>query len=336
MTQFNTLFEIRFFQRFYETHTLRDLEVIPSPQTIQQLKSFQLIYRKTPESLVILYNEDKKFLLESQRTPIFLSFGLKALNRHFETFTLLNPINKKTRYFLDNRNVGKDGQLHAGDWIDHTSLGAWFAEGEDPRLLLQDTECSILNEGNLFFDGKAGDKFGWSVDDPAGWFEFTNLTAGGARRLYRLSDAFRLSWAVIDLFVGGSGAFSFNQVSGKKYLVSLDHREVYWHYYFISENESMSVDIEIYRGKDRLSFMPLEKVNLVNGQRALRLISKETFPLKNRPQDIIITALIINKESEHSLAPVRILPLPTADASRIKGKVTPEGEIYFWEAYVYI
>lgn len=336
MGQFSTLFEVRFYQRYYDAQTLRDLEIVPSSDTIRLLKSFQLMYRVTPESLVILFDEDKKFLLESQRTPITLSFGMRALNRHFETFTLLKPINKQTRYFLDNRNATRDGNLHAGDWLNDQASGAWFAAGEDPRVFLAEPALTISKEDRLVFDGRMETKFGWNLDDESGWYDFANLSGGATVRQYRLPDAFRMMWGVLDLVVGGEGALSFREVSGSRYQVRMDHRPVYWHYYFVSESGRLPAAVKIFSGKDLLAFTEPERVQLVNGQPAVRVISRDAYPLTARTDNMTITAQLSENQNEAGIMAPRVMSLPVADARRIKGTVTPSGEVYFWETFVYL
>lgn len=332
MASFSTLFEVRFFQHFFNGYTLRDLEIFPSPETLGWCKGLQLLYRTTPEGLVVLFNEDKKAILETLREPVALTFGIRSVNRHFETYSRIRPINKRTRYLIDNTGPQADGRIHPGEWLEESDAQEFFPELTDPRVSTGDAALAVRKGDRPYLEGASS----WTVDDPTGWYDLTPSSGEAARRAYRLPEVFRQAWAVLDVWVGGPGATSFSRVSGSRYQIRIDRRPVHWHYYFVGEPAALPTRIEVLSGKESMPFSEPEKLQLVNGQWAVRVMSLNSYPLTSRPEDFTVSANLSGFPREGSEGLIKSLSLPVPEASRIKGKATAAGEMYFWESYIYL
>ena len=102
MIKYSTLFELKIFHAFYEQYSSKDFEVIVSGSTRHIFSQYGLVYRLTPDGLIVLYKEDKAELLQKNKGSLRFSFGLSLKNRMFGNFTKLNYGLSNEKYFFRN------------------------------------------------------------------------------------------------------------------------------------------------------------------------------------------------------------------------------------------
>jgi hypothetical protein len=308
------------------------------------------MYRSTPEGFVVLYNEDKKFLLEKLREKITFTFGIKSKNNHFETFTNILPINNQQKYFFDNQHIDKitnDAQgvavnklrLHVGEFVDEQSLAHYGYSHSNVKDILGADEVSIGFGTNIIFEGtlKGSENFASLLKESHGWYEITVKPSNEKWRLYYLSSSLEKALGVVNISIGGPDAVDFNQIKGQEFHIRFENRSVLWNYYFVSEAGKYFKVADVISGKEKLSFSPPEQVRLANGQTATKITLENPIPLEQRFSGKQIQAELIEESIEAGFTdPKKKINLPTPNVLRIKGMKRDDHEIYFSEMFVYV
>lgn len=350
MNKYQVLFEVKFYHQYYEGYTAKDFDILLGPGTSEILSGYSLMYRSTPEGFVVLYSDDKKFLLEKLRERITFTFGIKSRNNHFETFTNIKPINNQQKYFFDNQNpvkITNDVQstasnkfrLHAGEFVNLDSLARYGYAHSNIKKVLDADEVSINYEGNIIFDGvlKGSENFASMLKEGHGWYDVTVKPSNEKSRLYYLSASLEKALGVVDIAIGGTEAIEFNQMKGREFHIRFENRSVLWNYYFVSEVGKYFEVADVFSGKAKLSFTPPEQVMLVNGQTATKVTSQNLIPLEQRFSGKQIQAELREQSTEAGFAdPKRKINLPTPNVLKIKGMKQDDRELYFSEMFVYV
>ena len=336
MSAYKTLFEVRFFHKYYDGYKSNDFEISLMPATRELLSGYSLLYRSTGDGFLVLYKEDRKYLLETVREKLTLTFGIKSINPHFETFTNILPINKKERYFFDNQCLipgngaepepdgeGNHVRLHTGSFVDETNLFQYGYPHSNVKELVAADEIVVEGDGQVFFDGllTGSEHFASLVHESFGWYDIAIKRLGKKIKFNLLSGAFERSFAVIEISFGGSSSIGFDQLRGAKYQINFDNRPVLWTYYFVSDVGKYFEQVEVYSGKELLSFSSPANVKLANGQAATKITSLASFPLQERFSGKQVHAELLEKlaGAENSDPKLKI-NLATPNATRIKGK----------------
>jgi len=352
MNSFKILFQVKFFHKYYDGYKSNDFEISLMPATIKLLSGYGLLYRSTAEGFLVLYNEDKKHLLESEREKITLSFGIRSINPHFETFTNIKPINKIVRYFFENESVSFNSNperksvgeadhicLHTSSFVDQTNLFQYGFLHSNIKEVVNADEIVVEREGQVLFDGvlTGSEHFAGLVKGTLGWYDISYKGLEKKIKFNLLTDLFQRSFAIVNISFGGSSSIGFEQLRGAKYQINFENRPVLWIYYFVSDVGKYYEQVEIYSGKEILPFSSPAHVKLANGQAATKITSLTSFPLQQRFSGKQIHAEMIEKlNGTENNDPKLKINLSTPNATRIKGKREGVQEVYFSETYVYI
>ncbi len=348
MVKFNKLFEVRLFHQYYEAITSKDLVIYPSTDTQNLLKSFGIIFKQTSEGLILLYNEDKRFLLEKLRDELTLSFAVSIKNKYFETFSNVVPSTETKKYLFSNRQLdanqtdnqnAKDQEikLHANGFVSEKNVCLCCYNNLILKELLGDDKVLIQQNGETIHDGELeyGQSASRILKNGFGIYEVTTTGLEQAMLLY-LPDSYNKIFGIIDLAIGGNDK-SFESTKGSVYQISFDSRQVQWNYFFISESGKSYDTVNLFAGKDQLPFSQPEVITLMNGQRAIKVQSEQLYSLKNRYTDQSFTAELLT-DTQGTLGDVgnKKLNLITPDVTRIKGKRENGSEVYYSDMYIYI
>lgn len=270
-TRFHTLFTVTFFHKYYNTETRQDFDIVIDIPT-----SLELICKQTQSGFIVLYREEKQFLLEGLDDEVCLSFDIKLNNRYFHTFT----------------DIEQNG-----------------------------------SSGTTIYSNKTIDPFDTNGDNSRR--NQVNLHSHYSPRKLDIK-----SLGVIDIFIGGEELTSFQKVLGSDYVISFDNRLVFWKYNFIT-NWIDSVDsVKLYLGAGEIAVSEPEKVDLANGQKALRVTSKEPLPLQQNYQELLI-AEIGKVDRVTTVTTTNRIKLPTPDVTRIKGVIADGIETFYSDMYIY-
>jgi len=352
MSSFKTLFEVKFFHKYYDGYKSNDFQISLMPATRELLSGYSLLYRTTAEGFLVLFNEERKFLLESIREKLTMSFGIRSINPHFETFTNIHPINKRVRYFFNNEHgVPSDDsdrksndeesyiRLHTSSFVDQTNLFQYGFPHSNVKDVVDASEIVVDREGQILFDGvlTGSEHFAGLVQGTLGWYDISFKGLGKKIRFNLLTDLFQRSFAVIDISFGGSSSIGFEQLRGAKYQINFDNRPVLWTYYFVSDVGKYYEQVTVYSGKELLSFSSPVHVKLANGQAATKITSLISFPLQQRFSGKQVHAELLEKlNGTENSNPKFKINLSTPNETRIKGRREGEMEVYFSEIYVYV
>ncbi len=350
MIKYHILFEVKFFHKFYESYSSNEFEIILDSATQAILSSFSLIYKQTPEGFVILYKEDKQYLLEKLKEEINLVIGIKSKNRHFATYSNLAPLNASKKYFFTNKsiNTGTPQQpeqdpaqiiLHPDSFVDNKNLYLYCLDNNVLKDVLPAEEVLIEKDGEILFDAgiEGWENFSKILGKEYGSYTVTLRDSNETLQLYYINDSLARAFSIINLHVGGTESTNFNVIKGNRYQIRFENRSALWSYYFVSESERTFESVNVFSGKEKLAFSEPEQVTLVNGQLATKVTSLEVMPLQQRynGQQFVVEL------KEQALDPTqqevkKKINLPTPDITRIKGKKNSTIETYFSEIYIYL
>lgn len=345
MVKFLTLFEVKFFHKYYDAYTAKDFTLIPSPNTQGLIKSYGLIFRQTDEGFLLLYQEQKQALLERLKEEITFEFSIYIKNKYFETFTNVVPSSETKKYVFSNKTLetnelgvesenGNQIILHPDGFVNENNVCLCCYNSIVLSELLVNDKVLIQQNGETLYDDKLeswqnagrilGNNFGnytLFLNDP----EPINL--------YYLPDSLSSAFGIIELSVGGL-AGSFSDLKETKYQVKFDNRKVLWNYFFVSESDMTYDTIDLFAGKEKLSFANPEEVVMINGQKALKVMSEQFFALQHRYNGVNFYAEL-KSSGQVELGNKRI-NLITPDVTRIKGKRENGNEVYYSDMILYL
>ncbi len=347
MNRYSKLFEVKIFHAFYEQHGVRDLNFLLIPATRNHMVGLQLIYKETPEGFIVLYNEEKKYLLENLKEDCFFKIGVYTTNRYFMNFSDLPARTPNEKHFLSNKEsnapleerenaASKKIQLHPNSFLDPSTIGVCCTSVTTLQHVLGSDEITISKEDHLYFEGslEQSDRASNLLSGGYGIYEVKYKETDIVKNLHFVSEILDPSFAVLDISVGLNNPF--DQIKGSTYYVRIGSREVAWNYYFVSRKKEEFESIKVVSGKSELPYTAPAKVTLSNGQEALKMQSEETYSLKRSSHLPIAAEFVLPSKEEHEIAVKRRINLPKPDITRIKARRNGDKEIYFSDMYVYL
>ncbi|MEQ9289276.1 MAG: hypothetical protein RIG77_20280 [Cyclobacteriaceae bacterium] len=350
MTKWHKLFEVRFFHEFYGNYSSRDIEVFLSAETKEILTSYQLNYKKTSEGFIILYKDDRKYLLEQLKGGISLFFGLRSTNRHFTNFSNYEPKSGLEKYFFSNRSGFSDIsdpnspnyepiKLHTGSYFNENNLCLSCQSNSNLKEVLIDSEI-VINKGNeIYFEGELDgrERVFDILGSSYGAYDVALKNSGNSEVLCYSPDFFSKAFGLIEIDLGSTEATKFEAVKGSEYHIRFENRSVIWNYFFVSKKKRVFESIELFSGKQKLEFSDPLQVTLINGQEATKVASLGPLPLRKAYswQQLYAELKEDELESSHEFVKKKIY-LPTPDITRIKGTIVEGSESYFSDMYIYL
>ena len=347
MTKYNILFEIKIYHEFYGSHDVRDLGLFLLPETSQQLAGLQLICKKTSEGFIVLYNEQKKFLLEGPHAAFNFKFGIRISNRFYVNFSQIPSRVSYHKHFLTNMESTSllEGEhpepekhvlLHPEAWLNEETVKLTCSAGTKLQPLLSDQEIVISHADGTIFEGvlQEQDSASGILSGGYGTYTFQNKETGEEQALHFLPDNLEQSMAIVDIAVGDS--MTFDTVRGTCYYARIASREVLSNYYFIYGEQSDFESIEIISEKQKVASEPPEKTRLSNGQEATKVMVTQPYLLRKKCEKNFIAEYKLPAVNEHDLTIKKKINLPKPDSRKIKAKREGEAEIFFTDMYVYL
>ena len=339
MIIYEKLFEVNIFHEFYNSYSISDIEFELPSRTHHLLSMYALLFKRTSTGFVVLYKQEKAFLLQQLKESIQFTFFLKMSNRYLANFTLLDYRLSQENYYFNNSSAEQSDKsstlLHPQEKVQSNDV----VLNIHPNTILSKT----LGVNNLVIEKTGAVIFQGELTDTANAFEFFGSDYGLYSALLSESKQMKKFYyeppnvpevfGTIDLFVGNQENMRFEDVRNRSYEIRFASRKVHWTYYFIS-NVGHSIDgVEIASGKTTLSFSQPRQVTLVNGKTATSVTSEESLPLKSSYNGDKLFATISNSSSKF---PEKRIRLPSPDVNKIKGLITSGTQTYFSEMYIYV
>ncbi len=349
--QYSTLFEVKFFHGYYGLNTSKDFEIVVSPQTQHYLSQFGLMYRMTPEGIIVLCKADKVKVLAEHRELLKFSFSVKLKNRFFGNFTDLNYELSREKYFFSNKFVdhqvserqnsnGTKLLIHAGNYVAAADLRLFSLGTENLVELLGEKGIKLTSsDGQELFSGEleGHESLAQFMEAPFEDCELSMTNSGKSVGISHIPNEYRSSFAIIDIFLGGSSNISLDELKGSLFEVRFPNRSVELNYFFVSERKKQLSSISLFAGNEALELESTEEVILPNGQSATKVKLARLLQLKSRYDGPHYSAEFEESNSNLSSGSgSKRLTLPTPEISRVKGKRHNGEEIYYAEMYVYV
>ena len=347
MIRYNRLFEIKIYHEFYGAHDMRDLSLYPLAETNQYIAGLQLICKKTPEGIIVLYNEQKKSLLETLKEVYSFKFGIKITNRFYLNFSRVPSRITHQKHFLTNRentslaegdfpNPESHILLHPGPWLNEETVS--FSCGASTRLqsILSDEELVISAGDDTCFEGKLPEDATASAILTKGYgsYSYQSKETEEQYSFQFVPDALEHAMAVIDISVGGDMAF--DTVQGTSFYARIASREVMSNYFFINGGSLDFESVDIISEKQVVETTEPEKAMLPNGQEATKVTVAKPYTMKKNSEVAFAAEYILLPANEHDLAVKKKINLPRPDLRKIKAKREGEAEVFFTDMYVYL
>ena len=342
MIEFKKLFEVKFFQGFYDMYTSRDINVVLPIETLKLISMYSLVYRATADGFFILYKSDKSKLLQDIKSQIRFSFYLEIQNRHFANYTLLDYKLNKEKFYFDNKDTEThdvkvetdfSGLLHIDKFV--SSQDRLLTVQPDFHLseIIGQEELVLEKEGEIHFKGSLGEA-NLTSQTLGSNYGLYHVSGGDMRKeLYYTPPCAPQVFGIIDLFLGGNENLTLENVSKRAYKIRFDNRSVHWTYFFVSNSGKTFDKIKIESGKNRLEFSDSETKTLINGALASVVSSMEPIPLKKNYNGDKLFATISNSSSQFFQKRIR---LPVPDSRKIKGTLISGQQKHFSVMYVYV
>jgi hypothetical protein len=341
MTKFLKLFEIKFFHHYYDTFSAKDFTIFPSKETNELLRSYGILFKQTNEGFVLIYNQEKESLLVRLKEEISFFFAIKIKNKYFHSFSDVEVTSETKKYYFGNGSLSgkekendKNVQLKINSDIAVNKKDVYLCSYNNLEIkdLLGNGKVLVEHNDNLLYEGELEDRLsaGSILTNGYGMYDFS--IDAQELKLLHLPESFLKEYGIIELVLGGKS--SFDEVKGSEYQVHFASREIQWNYYFISNSKLVYDSIDIFSGKEKLSFSKPELTTLINGQQALKVSSETLFPLKQRYNGKNFIAEL--KATSDGNPVNKKVNLITPDLTRVKGKREEDKEIYFSDMYVYL
>ena len=333
---------MRFFHNYYDAFSAKDFKISPSPDTIQILRGYGILFKSTPVGFVLLYNSEKEKLLEKLKGEIFFTFGLNISNKYFNTFSDMESTSEYKKYLftnallIDDETDGEEKKkikIHSDSFVNKKDVCLCSYNSLVLRDLLGNDKVIVEQNEELIFEGELGNGQNAKSVLTNGFGRYTvSIKDSQKINLLHLPESFLRDFAVIEIAIGGES--SFQDVKDSEYQIYFDSRDIQWNYYFVADSKTVYDSIEVYSGREKLSFSDSELTTLINGQQAHKVASKALFPLQQKYEVKNFHAEL--KTSDGSGSKSKKVNLITPDITRIKGKQEKESEIYFSDMYVYL
>ncbi len=341
MTKFLKLFEVKFFHQFYDTFSAKDFTIFPARETSELLRSYGILFRQTNEGFFLVYNQEKEGLLERLSDEISFLFAIKVKNKYFPSFTEVEVTSETNKYYFGNRMITDNEvqnekkhelKIHSDIVVNKKDVYLACYNNIEIKDLLGKGKVLVEHNRNILYDGELEDKrsAGSILTEGYGMYDFS--IDAQKKHLIHLPESFLKEFGIIELVLGGKS--SFDEVKGSEYQVHFDSRQIQWNYFFISNSKLVFDSIDIFSGKEKLSFSKPESTTLINGQQALKVSSETLFPLKQRYNGKTFMAEL--KAISNGNPVNKKVNLITPDLTRVKGKRENDKEIYFSDMYVYL
>ncbi len=337
MVRFLKLFEIKFFHEFTQKFETQSIKVILSRETIEAIKSYQLILRETAEGLIVLVKEDKKFLLENLKEKLTLTIGLQVSNRYFSNFSDVELIIPNKKYYLTNDKDTKFGEIleknsHPNSFLSKKNVCLCCVEDSNMAKLLGKEESTIERKGEVLFSGNIQSENAYNIfGADYGWYDVSSQDIEENQILY-LESTLSKAFAIVDISIGEN---QLNEILDSTYQIRFKNRTAKWNYYFVHPERSFDT-VEVYRGKEKLSFTDPEELTLQNGQRAIMVSSNEELPLYKDYKDLQIYAWLKEPSTDGSHSDDQKINLPTPDINKIKGGKLDGEDAFYSNMYVHL
>lgn len=133
---------------YFEDGIFKKYEIQPNLETLNLLKNYNLIFKKTETGFVILFQKEKRFFSENYSDELKLIFKIKILDSNFLSYTNL-PYSSSLNLSLNNSDDRVE--LHEGDFVNKTSLSPPYEAGINGTIGLTINKSNeIFNESNKY------------------------------------------------------------------------------------------------------------------------------------------------------------------------------------------
>ncbi len=318
--EFARLFEVLFYHSYYTSGISRDFIIEPAARCRQLLRNYGLLFKKTPQGFVVLYEiirdeADQSAPLKSIEEEIKLSFILKPSNPYLLNYSdlpLRSEPNHLYRLHNMNDNLKNDELLLTSSTnINHLSQSDRIEV--KPQLFQYRramaktvTEMELIDEWGASVTSKTlvavEDLLSFTVDltgRPPGRY-LLKLDGEVVLDFYASDELMRQNaFGVVDLFSGDlvPEAYRFVRESGEahpRYVVRLETRRTYWKYHVAFK----------YYERDK-KFDP-KKVTVNHPDASVSFESQEVFDEKEAiPKEIFLS----DRELSLTEAPVKGIDL---------------------------
>lgn len=133
---------------YFEDGIFKKYEIQPNLETLNLLKNYNLIFKKTETGFVILFQKEERFFSENYSDELKLIFKIKILDSNFLSYTNL-PYSSSLNLSLNNSDDRVE--LHEGDFVNKTSLNPPYEAGINGTVSLTiNKNNEIFNESNKY------------------------------------------------------------------------------------------------------------------------------------------------------------------------------------------
>lgn len=343
MIIYEKLFDVKFFHEYYDSFNTTDIEIVLPRSTEQLISMYSLVFRANPEGFVVMYKKEKAFLLEQLKSRVQFTFYLKMKNRFLGNFTVLDYQIGNEKYCFNNydpspleeTDSNTRYQLHENETAHSFDIRTCL----QPNSLIETSigigEGVFRKDAEVVFQGEISesDTASTVLGQDYGLYNVVIDSDDGQKEVYYTPSHVPEIFGIVDMYLGKQENIRFETVRNRSFEIRFKNRSVYWIYYLISNSDHVLDRIRIGSGKAMLTFSEPEQVTLINGKRAVRVMSEEPLPLKKFYNGDKLFATISNSSSEFSEKKIR-LPMP--DVNRVKGSFSSGIQKYYSEMYVYV
>jgi hypothetical protein len=226
--------------------------------------------------------------------------------------------------------------LHSGKLLSDDNFNFCLSGSFKPNKIWG-SELTISDEKGNYFEGEIDDstQLGQLLSDDYGSFQVNTSAAAEVDEVFYLDPELNKSWGIIEILLQSSTQTQYEKVIGSHFKINIDSRKVFWTYYFVSISDKHFKNIDIFRGKEKVTFSDPEPVILPNGQAATKVTSQTAISLSKFYEGPKIYAeLGDTAQGSKEAAGINKIYLPTPNIQLIKAVVNNGDIRYYSEMYI--
>lgn len=319
--KYDILTEVFISHNFFSGDSLNIFDFEPSVECNKKMNKYGILFKKRKDSILLLYDTEKKYLLETEVTTSF-SFFIYVNDRYFFDYSEL-PISTpgKYIYYFNSDNFTEDNckkYLHKHNNVgldnrmEHRSMK--FKEFCSPNAKVE----LINRDQKVVFSGTGDTISDYTQVDISHFDEGVYVVRSGDKetKTYCSNKKKNKPLGVVDI----------NNLNQQTFHILFKNRSTIWRYTIIPRDANYFQNLELSIINTSYQFYP-KKSKIDDGK--FIFVSEVEIPLKKEPlKNITLQKILTNNENETLISN---LPSPGKD---IVSSKTENG--YFSDVIVYV